>query len=647
MILSNVVIAQTSDSLLAPLNRNITIDSNQISIVKDSIDKHQVAIKDSTLFRADTILELVSTDTMKRKSVEAIKEPIYVETGYVVDYAPEYDAEVIEARIAATYSDVPLRFNNRINGFINYFAVRNRDYTRKMMRRANVYFPIIEEVLAKNNMPESIKYLAIVESGLDPKIRSWAGAMGLWQFMPATGKSFSLDYDYYIDERLDPYKATEAACKYLRQLYGMFGNWELALGAYNCGPGNMRKAIRRSGYKKTFEEVYNYLPKETRSYVPQFMAVNYVMRFTEEHNLYIEEWEKEYLPESKAIVCNQYLDINKLAELSGVCAEYFEQLNPEIKRNTITKEWKNYSLVLPKEFSDLHKDSISIMMDSASVKGEEALNYGYKNPNAGDLAGSTKIVYRVRGGDNLGKIAQRHRVSVRSIKNWNNMRNSTIYPGQRLSIYTKGVHKNGPSIKKTTKAAPKDTKSVEKVAVKEGQKVIHTVKKGEVIGSIASKYEVSITQVRSWNNISGNLIRVGQKLEIYNRNKIDAKKNVIAKKGVSVDKSKVSGVYTVKSGDALYNIAKSHGMSVDQLKAVNGLKNNRINIGDRLKVYKEDTKSKTVTNNSINNTKTYTVKSGDSLWSISRKLNLTIDQIKKWNNLKSNSLKPGQVLKLG
>ena len=534
----------------------------------------------------DTVVT-ITKDTTKptiiiEDSSSLLTEIILEETGFVVDFAPEYPDSVIEARIAATFSDVPLRYNDRIKSFIDYFTIRNRDYTRKMIRRADAYFPIMEEVLAKNNMPESIKYLAIVESGLDPKIRSWAGAMGLWQFMPATGKAYKLDYDYYIDERLDPYKATDAACKYLKVLYNMFGDWELALGAYNCGPGNMRKAIRRSGYKKTFEEVYNYLPRETRSYVPQFMAVNYVMRHTEEHNLYVEDWEKEYLPSSDTIICNQYLDVNKLAEVSGVCSEYIIQLNPEIKRNTITKEWKDYKLALPREFSLFSTDSLMAMLLSSSEKGEEGLNYAYKNPNAGDLAGSTKIRYQVRSGDNLGLIAQRHGVSIRDVKGWNNLRSSTIYPGQRLTIYIKGVHKDGP----TLKTSPVTTTPVVKVIVKDGEQINHIVQKGEFLGSIASKYDVSVSQIRSWNGVSGNLIHVGQKLVIYNKNKLVTPLVEVDSK---IDAAKPTEVYVVKSGDALYNIAVLNNMTVDELKSLNGLSDNKISVGQKIKVYKGST----------------------------------------------------------
>ena len=204
----------------------------------------------------------------------------------LVEFVPDVSYDLVKDRLSCMESTVPLNFNNRVFGFVNYFAVKDREYSEMVMSRAPVYFPLFEKYLKKYDLPEEIKYLAIVESGLNPQAISRAGAVGLWQFMPSTGRYFGLHQDWYVDQRMDPERSTEAACKYLRQLYGIFKDWELALAAYNCGPGNVRKAIRRSGYKKTFWEVYRYLPRETRSYLPQFVAILYLLNHSEEHNLF-------------------------------------------------------------------------------------------------------------------------------------------------------------------------------------------------------------------------------------------------------------------------------------------------------------------------------------------------------------------------
>ena len=195
------------------------------------------------------------------------------DTVYHYDHIPDVPYELVEDRIKCIPSSIPLNFNERVYAFVNYFAVIDRDYTRMIMERTPLYFPIIEKYLKKYNLPDELKYLAIIESGLKPNAISRAGAVGLWQFMPGTGNYFKLHTDWYVDDRMDPYKATEAACQYLSQLYSIFNDWGLALAAYNAGPGNVRRAIRRSGYKKKFWDIYRYLPRETRGYVPQFVAM--------------------------------------------------------------------------------------------------------------------------------------------------------------------------------------------------------------------------------------------------------------------------------------------------------------------------------------------------------------------------------------
>ena len=208
---------------------------------------------------------------------------------YDYEHIPDFTYEEVEKRIAEMDTDMPFELNETIFAFIDYFTVRNRDYTRMVLERQDMYFPMFDTYLSAHNMPEDIKYLSIIESGLNPRAKSRVGAMGLWQFMPATGKEFKLYYNSHVDDRLDPELSTEAAIRYLKALNRRYDNWELALAAYNCGPGNVNKAIRRSGGKRTFWEIYRYLPRETRSYIPQFQAIMYVLRYAEEHNLILEE----------------------------------------------------------------------------------------------------------------------------------------------------------------------------------------------------------------------------------------------------------------------------------------------------------------------------------------------------------------------
>ncbi len=269
-----------------------------------------------------------------------------------LEYIPgDDDPAVIQDRLACISKRIPLVYNDRIHAFINYFTVRDREYTKMIMRRKNLYFPIFEKYLAKYNLPDELKYLSIIESGLNPRAISRVRAVGLWQFMSATGKYYGLHNDWFIDERMDPEKSTESACRYLRDLYNMFHDWELALAAYNTGPGNVKRAIRKSGYKRSFWEIYPNLPRETRSYVPQFVAITYNMNYLDEHNFYNEGEEK--LVMSDTLHVNKYLHFETFANLTNACLEDLQRLNPSIQHNALPETHKPYVLHVPKSSKEL------------------------------------------------------------------------------------------------------------------------------------------------------------------------------------------------------------------------------------------------------------------------------------------------------
>lgn len=420
------------------------------------------------------------------------------------DFIPDFEDSILISRINAIESDVPIVFNDKVRTFIDYFAVRNRDYSRKMLTRKTAYFPIFEAYLAKHNMPEALKYLTIVESGMNPKAKSRAGAMGLWQFMPSTGKMYGLSYDWYVDEKMDPYKATDAACRFLKQLYSMFNDWELALAAYNCGPGNVRKAIKRSGYKKTFWEIYPYLPRETRSYVPQFHAVNYLMRYAPEHNLFPEHL--EYTIASDTLIVNQYLNVEVFCEQTGICLETMEKLNPEIVRNVIPEHKKDYVLRVPRDKMPHIQANLVAIMDASKTKGEEELNYKTAFASSSSTEGKEKTYHYVHSGDVLGKIAEKYNVNMSDLRVWNNINSSnTIYVGQKLVIY-----KNPAYFKKTE---PTATATVKIADLPENK--IYTVQEGDTLWSISKKYNgLSIEQIKKLNNLTSDNLKPGQKLKL-------------------------------------------------------------------------------------------------------------------------------------
>ena len=322
------------------------------------------------------------------------------------EYIPaEETPELVVDRLGCLQQTIPLTYNSTVHGFINYFTIRNREYTRLMLRRKNLFFPLFEKYLAKYNLPEELKYLSVIESGLNPRAISRASAVGLWQFMSFTGRYFDLYSNWYFDDRMDPEKSTEAACRYLSQLYSMFHNWELTLAAYNSGPGTVKRAIRRSGYKKTFWELYKYLPRETRSYVPQFISIIYSMNYAEEHNM-VETALEEMIPHDTLHV-RRFLHLDTFAKLTGTCTEELLQLNPSVRHNAIPESAKNFVLKLPiAAKAELEKFRITIL-DSASKTGRKEVEMLAKN-SIGNTAGRELVVYSVKNGDALGTIAQRY-----------------------------------------------------------------------------------------------------------------------------------------------------------------------------------------------------------------------------------------------
>jgi membrane-bound lytic murein transglycosylase D len=418
-----------------------------------------------------------------------------------IDYAPDEPDSIIQQRITSIDSDLKIVFNSKVRSFIDYFSIRNRDYTRKLLSRQTAYFPMFEEVLKKHDMPDALKYLTVVESAINPVAQSPVGALGLWQFMPATGKMYNLNYDAYKDERLDPEKSTEAACLYLKSLYGMFNDWEMALAAYNCGPGNVRRAIRRSGYKKTFWGIYSYLPRETRSYVPQFMAVNYVMRFAPEHNLQPDY--HDLLTPSDTIIINQYTNLEGLAQHIGVCHDDIVKLNPELLTNVIPSSMSGYSLRIPSHtvaYLRENRDSVSSL---TSIQVNEKSNYKKRKRTRSNTSGKERIVYRVKNGDVLGKIAERYHVRTSDLRRWNRIgSNNVIRVGQKLSIY-----KSPSYFKKTSSIASKPQ------AIPLSK--TYTVQPGDTLWSISRQYNgLSIKKLKQLNNLSSSGIKPGQKLKL-------------------------------------------------------------------------------------------------------------------------------------
>jgi membrane-bound lytic murein transglycosylase D len=417
-----------------------------------------------------------------------------------LEYIPgDDDPTILRDRLSCLQKNIPLVYNEKIHAFINYFTVKDREYTRMMMRRKNLYFPMFEKYLAKYNLPDELKYLAIIESGLNPRAVSRVRAVGLWQFMSPTGRFYGLNNNWYFDERMDPEKATDAACRYLRDLHRMFNDWELALAAYNTGPGNVRRAIRRSGYKKTFWEIYPQLPRETRSYVPQFVAIIYTMNHLEEHNFFDEG--EEMLVKSDTLHVRNFVNFETLASLTGSCLEDLQRLNPSVQRNAIPETGKTYVMRIPLTAKEHLTSNRLAILDSVSKVGKKELELLAKTTQ-GSTYGRDRIVYKVRSGDVLGSIAMRHRVKVADIKKWNNLRSDVIRSGQRLNIWV-----NGSSPVASTSARGNNA-----VIGLQGSKT-YIVQPGDTLWDISKKFNgLTIEKIKTLNNLNNSKIQPGQKL---------------------------------------------------------------------------------------------------------------------------------------
>ena len=438
-------------------------------------------------------LNCFSQDNLNINNTEILEEDLYT-SPLMFDYIPDASYQEIEQRLAAIPSALDLEMNDRIKIFVDYFTVREREYTRMVARKMNIYFPLFEKYLAKHNMPDELKYLAIVESGLNPRARSRVGAVGLWQFMPATGRSFKLQQTWYADDRMDPEAATEAACLYLKQLYGIFGDWHLALASYNAGPGNVRKAINRSGGKRTFWGIYDYLPRETRSYVPQMVAIIYTMNHLEEHNLMPNNM--EYAMDYEAIEVNQFVNLQKFSDASGICMEDLELLNPSLIRGAVPENAKNFRLKIPAHFVPTLTEDFENIMAMAATGKDELEKLAVNAP--GSTYGREKTIYSVRSGDVLGKIAQRYNVSVADLREWNMLNGNLIRVGQKMNIWVPASNANS---------------RVAEVITQNGQK-LYQVQPGDTLWDISIKHQISIEELRKRNNLNGNTIKPGQKLVI-------------------------------------------------------------------------------------------------------------------------------------
>lgn len=422
----------------------------------------------------------------------------------VNDSIPSFSADIIKKRIEKINKKTPypLTYNKYVNAYINVYAKKIRSKTGYIFSEAKYYFPIFEEILDKYNLPLELKYLAIVESALNPKARSRSGAVGLWQFMYNTGKIYDLKITSYIDERSDIYKSTEAACQYFTFLYSMYHDWNLVLAAYNAGPGNVNKAIRRSGGVMDYWQLRPFLPRETRGYVPAFIAVNYVANYAKEHQIYATE-PKFYHYDIDTVKITDYLNFNQISEALNISKDVLEYLNPIYRHGIIPAGDNDYSLALPVE------------LIGDFINNEDYIyNYGLKKGEENEkVVEEVRFVHYVKRGECLGKIADNHNCKVRDLMNWNNLRSTRLRIGQPIIIYQTVTKKTSNKTKSDSKKT-NSTKPEKKLLASNVK--YHTVQKGDTLWDIADKYQgVSVADLKRLNNINNaKHLKPGMKIKV-------------------------------------------------------------------------------------------------------------------------------------
>lgn len=405
---------------------------------------------------------------------------------------------VIINRLESINSFITLPYNETVRNYIILYAEKMPTKLSHMLSLAEYYFPIFEETLNAYDMPLELKYMAVIESALNPTAVSRARAKGMWQFIYHTAKTYGLKINSYVDERFDPVKAADAAARYMQDAYNIFGDWSLAISAYNCGFGNVNKAIRRAGGKKDFWAIYRYLPRETRGYVPAFVGAMYAFNFYKEHG--VTPAPSPMPPYVDTFYIHKNLHFRQITDVVGIPSEDLHNLNPQYLKEIIPGREEPSILRIPAKYTANY------------IEKEDSI-YNYKvselfspstltSIHTGVTSSQERIVYKVRKGDYLGKIARRHHVTVSQIKNWNNLRNNNLRVGQRLVIYTG----DGP--------APSSKSKVTKAS--DGT-LVYTVKRGDTLSRIAARYPgVSVNDIKRLNGI-GNNIKAGQKIKIPSR----------------------------------------------------------------------------------------------------------------------------------
>lgn len=657
LFISAQMFAQNSQELQANIKLEPKI--SYLDSIKKTFVKHRLAASVDSLW----IKELTSLDLYNTIS-DDIQNGNFDQK---IDF--ELPTDLLKKRLAAMDAKSPfnIEYNIGLENIIKSFLKNRKRSFERLMAVSEYYFPLFEEALARKNVPLEIKYLAVVESALNPKAVSRMGATGLWQFMYHTGKQYGLKIDSYVDERSDPLKASEAAANYMTNMFKIFGDWDLVLASYNSGPGNVSKAIRRSGGQQNYWNIRKNLPKETQGYVPAFLATMYIYEYHKEHGIVPEKaFIKHFATDTIRI--KQQLTFKQISDLLDVPVAQLQLLNPSYKLNVVPYYHDQ------EHFLRLPQDKIAVFAsneDKMYAYAQHEMDQREKpfqmsravvvkdsiGTKAND-SGPKSSFYRVQRGDNLSNVAAKYDVTVAEIKQWNNLRSNSLAYGKSLriepptgkqdKIITKPIRETNHVV--AASASSKNVKDDKEATT--SSEAIYVVQKGDNLGNIAKKHNVSVADIQSWNGLTTDAVQIGATIQI-------AKLEVDTKQDLANAQERRDVEYVVQKGDNLSAIASKFGTSLSDIKQWNKLNDNTITIGKSLIVAKDEIaivtdkasvnsfKTKASAMKSKSSSSDYYVKKGDSLFSIAKKYpGVTTSDLKKWNGISGEQLKPGMKLKI-
>jgi membrane-bound lytic murein transglycosylase D len=503
-----------------------------ITIFFAVLNANAISISDTIIIKSDTNAERITRDLDSLISTWYVKMALHNIPGEFQGdtLALQYPDSVYRQRLSKINSIISLPYNNIIRNHIHVYTIKQRDKFSAVLGLKDYYFPMIEDVFDSYGLPAELKYMAVIESALNPNAVSRMGATGLWQFMYSTGRFYGLTINSVVDERRDPLKSTHAAAKYIKDLYNIYNDWILVIAAYNCGPGNVNKAIRRSGNKKDYWEIFYRLPRETRGYIPQYVAATYAVNYYSEHN--IQPLLLNIPVATDTIMVNKDIHLTQISEVMGIPLGELRALNPQYRTGLVPGSSKPLALTLPMnhlgDFIDLNDTIRGYKSDVYLNKSNLIADPSRTSYLPADIKGRTKLIYTVQDGDNLGYISEWYRVGLSELRYWNNVYRNTIRVGQKLVIYVDPAKSkyfseiNSMSFADKQmmigKTAPSNSQPVLAKAPVESEDefITYTVRYGDTIWDIVKMFDnVTTSQVLTLNNISDpGKIQVGQKLKI-------------------------------------------------------------------------------------------------------------------------------------